>query len=615
VELFEGGEQHGEDYSLRVEQKQFTLPMATIKEASGSQKDQINPEDVPAIGATAIIPASAQLKTDDLITVTVEGKTTYTATHTVLASEADKELAAILVDKSFISDNLDDSIALSYTVKRKTGGTDGPSVPAVYDVRRVIAPGTLKIMGARYNRSTYRASSSSRLLSAFNATTGQPIQAQWKYPADTQWTTATTLRDTQPQEPLLVRTADDQLTLNPANIIGNGADTTITGTAAFIAHRDVRDVVGWGNAVHGANIPPAIITMDDIVEVSCTGSAYAARRVNTAVVAWGTAATGGVTPPDPLGFAQVVGNSAAFVGIKTNGSVVAWGTDAAGATVPAPIAALTDVKEVIPTGQAFAALRTNGAVEAWGLAANGGTVPADIGGFTDIKSVIGSYGAFAAHRANGRIVGWGHATYGGTVPATIASLTDVIELSCANAQAFAARRATGQVVAWGTASYGGIVDPLIASLTDIVEVVSNWRAFAALRSNGRVVAWGTAADGGTVPDEIAGLNDIVQLCGSSTAFAALRKNGTVVAWGGATVGGNTASVVDQLTNVLAIYDNTHGFCALTSDGHVVTWGHPAGGGDSSAVQDRLDGKVSYLATPASRGLALTASRRSVSSDS
>ncbi|WP_454834113.1 hypothetical protein [Pseudomonas lini] len=609
VALFEGGEAPGEDYSLRVEQQQFKLPVATLKEASGAQKDQINPDDVFPAGATVVIPASAQLKTDDEITVTVEGNTTVTYSHTVLSSQADEELAVIKVVHTFIADNLDDSIALSYKVKRKAGDTDGPSYPTVYDVRKVVSPGKLKVMGARFNRSTYRASSASRVLSAFDANTGQPIQAQWKYPADTQWTTASTWRDSRSDQPLQVRTADDQVTLNPANIIGNGIDTTVTGLAAFVAHRDVGDVVGWGNDAYGAAIPSTIITMDDIVEVSCTRSAYAARRANSAVVVWGTATEGGsMTGVSPLDFRQVVANGTAFAGLKNNNQVVGWGGLADGGEVPADIGELTDIDRVVGAGQAFAAIRASGHVVGWGLGTNGGVVPDDIAGLSDIKALIGSFGAFAAHRGNGRIVAWGNNTYGAEVPAVIAAMTDIIELSCANAQAFAARRETGQVVAWGTAEYGGTIDPLIEGLTDIEEVSSTWRAFAARRRNGHVVAWGRPAEGGLVPDDIAGLDDIVQVCGSSMAFAALRRNGTVVAWGDATVGGDTTPVVDQLTGVVALYDNTHGFTALTADGRVVTWGHAEGGGDSSAVQDRLRGKVSYHASPVTRGLALKADR-------
>ncbi|WP_433589507.1 hypothetical protein [Pseudomonas koreensis] len=613
VELFEGGTSTGEDYTLRVEAAPgVKLPVATFREASGPQKDQINPHDVYPLGATVIIAASAALKSGDQVHIKVEGNTTFIESHTVLEDQEDNELAVGRVNHAFIVENLDRSLSLTYTVTRKAGGTDGPSDPTVYDVREVIGAGLLKVMGARFNRSTYRSSGASHVLSAFNATSGQPLQAQWKYPDDSHWTTASTWYDTHPEQPLQVRTTDDALTLNPANIFGNGNDQTLTGQSAYVAHRNVGDVVGWGLAAYGAAIPSTIITMDDIVEVSCTRSAFAARRANSAVVVWGTAAEGGsMAGIAPLGFKQVVGNSVAFAGLKLTGQVVAWGDAANGGTVPDPVSALSDITQVVSAGQAFAALRATGHVVAWGLETNGGSVPGEIAGLTDIKTLIGSFGAFAAHRANGRIVGWGNATYGGDVPAAIAVLTDIIELSCANAQAFVARRATGQVVAWGTPEYGGTIDPLIEGLTDIVEVSSTWRAFAARRGNGRVVAWGRPAEGGSVPGPIATLDDIVQVCGSSQAFAALRKNGTVVAWGDVTVGGDTTPVADQLINVVTLYSNTTGFTALTSDGRVVTWGVAGGGGDSSTVQELLRGKVSYLATAATRGLALKASRRAM----
>lgn len=591
------------------EAQEFKLPVATFKEATGAGNDQLNPDDVFPLGATVVIAQTALLKTDDDITVAVQGINITTYSHRVLSTEADEELTAIKVPHSVIADNEGLSINLSYSIKRAAGGTDGPADPSVYDVRKVIGSGNLKVMGARSCRSNYRASRSSHVLSAFNKTTGQPVQAQWKYPGDSDWTTAAIWRDSKPQEPLQVRTSDDQFTLNPANIIGNGIDESDIGFAAFVAHRDVGDVVAWGQDNAGAKIPANIITMDDIVEVSCTRSAYAARREHGEVVAWGTAVAGGsMTGVAPLDFVEVVGSSAAFAGIKTTGQVVAWGSASSGGTVPAPIGELNDVVKIVATASAFTAQRATGHVRAWGSAANGGTVPEDIAEFTDIKTIIGSQHAFAAHRANGRIVAWGSATHGGVVPDDIAAMTDIIELCCANGQAFTARRAMGQVIAWGNATSGGTIDPLIGGLTDIVDVSANIRAFAARRGNGRVVAWGYPLEGGMVPDDIAGLDDIVQVCGSIRAFAALRKNGTVVAWGDTTVGGDTSTVVDQLTDVQALYSNTHGFTALTSDGRVVTWGHALGGGDSSAVQDRLRGKVSYLANPVSRGLALKASR-------
>lgn len=154
VELFKGGKAEAEDYELRVESQAFKLPVATFKESTGAQKDQLNPDDVYPNGATVIIEATSQLKTDDVVTVTVVGKTTTEYPHTVLSTEQDKELSSIKVLHAVIEANIDASISLSYTVKRKAGGTDGPSDSTVYDLRKVIGSGTLKVMGARYNRST-----------------------------------------------------------------------------------------------------------------------------------------------------------------------------------------------------------------------------------------------------------------------------------------------------------------------------------------------------------------------------------------------------------------------------------------------------------------------------
>ncbi|MBV6752189.1 hypothetical protein KV580_17870 [Pseudomonas chlororaphis] len=609
VVYFEGGDADSEEYNLRVVQQQAPrLPVPVIVEAHGT--DILDPADA-LNGATVRIGTEARLKVGDAVTLYWTGRPgDGTVTKPLVPVTANDRVLDIPIDYRTVIANDGYSVVLEYTVKRANGDTEGPSPFAEYDVRSQIGSGTLKVMGARGIRGGYRASNSSRLISAFNSSTGQPLRAEWQYQGDEGWTAGTTWHDSHPEKLLRVRSSDDLVTLNSGNIIGNGIDTTVTGDAAFVAHRDVGDVVGWGKSTYGAAIPPTIITMDDIVEVSCTRSAYAGRRTNGHVVVWGMSAEGGLmTGVSPLDFVEVVGNGVAFAGIKVDGTVKAWGVAAKGGTVPAPIDGYRDIKHVVAAGEAFAALHGTGYIATWGTKTLGGELPDVLAGLNDFVEIIGSFGAFAAWRSNKRLVAWGSATYGGVVPDNIAAMTNIIELSCANAQAFVARRETGHVVAWGTANYGGTVPDLIAGLDDIVTVCSTWQSFAAIRDNGHVVAWGgTAATGGVVPDVIAGLNDIVQVAGSSKAFAALRKNGTVVAWGDATVGGDTAPVVGQLTNVQAIYENTHGFTALTSDGRVVTWGHPAGGGDSSGVQDSLEGEVSYLATPGSRGRALSATR-------
>lgn len=562
-------------------------------------------------GAHVTIGAEAQLKPEDEVTLDWAGQAGDGSVSPVKKATVAGEMKFDIAYATVAANN-GHSVTLHYAVKRADGTTEGPSPDAVYDIKSTVGAGLLKIMGARFNRGSYRASATPRRISAFNSTTGAVLSAQWQYEGDGDvWTQGTSFRDTHPELVLRVRTSDDLVALNPANIIGSGNDTTVVGDAAVVAHRDTGDVVGWGNPANGAQIPPTVITMDDIVEVTCTRSAYAARRQNGYVVVWGLAAEGGslavpVPGLSPADFTHIAGNSMAFAGIKTAGNLVAWGAVHSGGAIPAEISVLTDISHIVGGGTAFAAIRRTGEVVAWGGPGLAGTVPPDIATLTDIIEVSGNFTAFAAMRENGRVVAWGNAADGGEVPASIAALTDIAELGCSTARAFSLIRKNGQVMTWGDATQGGVVPEDIVSLTDIIEVSASWQAFAARRGNGHVVAWGPATHGGVVPQDIAVLNDIVQVVGNAKAFAALRRNGTVVAWGDATLGGDTGSVIAELHDVRAIYANSQCFVALTSDGRMVTWGNAAGGGDSSAVQSLVRGNLSYQATPASRGRALKA---------
>ncbi|MCI0994505.1 hypothetical protein FGE05_26645 [Pseudomonas sp. ICMP22404] len=586
VEHLAGGDnEHSEDFGLRI--AKLPLPMPIIVQAKG---DQLNPEDLSS-GATLRIAPEAWLKSADVVQVTLAGAAgtgSTVLTHSVLPSEAGGALY-IDIPYTVISANEGRSIVLTYTVN---GGEPGPE--ARYEVKRDIGSGEIRVMGARYNRGLYRCSGCSRRLSAFQTSTGRPVLVQWQYEGDDGWVAGTTFQDRDSSRPLHVRSTDYQVTLNPGNIFGSGLDGVLTGDAAFIARRDIGDLVGWGNDAEGAKIPATIISMDDIAEVSATMGAYAARRVNGNVVTWGMTTHGATMGGVPrTGFTQVVGNGAAFAGIRDGGQLAAWGDAASGGLLPEPVEECSDIVKVCGGSLAFAALRSTGQVLAWGAVANGGELGEDIGQLDDVEEVIGNYAAFAALRGNHRLVAWGGAEQGGTLPQEIAYRDDVIELSCATAQAFVARCASGHVIAWGAATHGGVLPELIQDLDDIIEVTSNWQSFVARRKNGHVVAWGTVETGGEVSDEIARMNDIVQVTGSSKAFAALRNDGSVVAWGDVTVGGDVGPVAGVLVNVRAIYGNSHGFTALTADGRMVTWGHAAGGGDSEAVQSLLQGRVSY----------------------
>ncbi|WP_232490573.1 RCC1 domain-containing protein [Burkholderia ubonensis] len=598
-ELLRGGQLIGTSDALEFAIRQSALPLPVITQANGQTLD---PDDVPAGGATVMLAASALFKRNDQILLTwagAPGGGSGTYPHTVSAAE-DGSIVNITVPKSVVEANNGGTVTLTYSVTRAAGGPPEYSDPNIYDVRRELGSGDLLVMGARYNGSIYRASGAAQYLRALNRTTRADLLAEWRYEDEPTWTTGVSLKDTRPWVALRVRSQTHQVTINAANIVGSGADSVgTTGVAAVVALLARKNVIGWGDSAYGGNVPPTIITYTDVEEVSSTQSAFAVRRTNGRVAVWGNTEQGGAIPDGGGSIVDAVriqGNGSAFVAVRGNGYLTAWGTAVAGGTLSTEAQGLADVAFVATSGTAFCALRRNRQVVAWGTAASGGTVPGDIKALTDISDVRGNYTAFVALRANSTVVAWGTAADGGTVPDVIAARTDIIELASASARAFAVRTQGGQVLAWGNANYGGTVPGDIAALTDIEEVTATWGAFCARRGNGSVVAWGDTARGGTVPADIAVLTDIVQVVGTGAAFAALRRNGTVVTWGQATAGGDSSSVVGQLVNIHAVYSNSQAFIALKAAGGVVTWGIAASGGDSSSVRTILDANLFYQAT-------------------
>ncbi|UZE25240.1 hypothetical protein LOY67_07490 [Pseudomonas sp. B21-056] len=592
---------------------QAPLP-PTIDEAPDGQLDPANTPN----GATVRIPAEVNLLGGDrgeVRWVGLPGAGSINVPFTISSSEAGQS-KPVVVPQSVVLANVDRTITLDYTLRRQ-GGSPVPSQPAVYDVRRQVGSGQLLVMGARgtSNSLHWTTVGSSRLLTALNAVTQQPLEALWRYEGDSgDPIRSAVFHDKQPWRLLHVSTSEDEVRVNPANLFGCGnfkIHDPSQPWGAFIARRNQGNLIGWGVPGHGGAVPSTIATLTDIVGVAHAAYAFAAWRANGRVVAWGWEERGGVVPAaigNLTDIVEVVGTGHAFAALRATGHLVAWGDAIAGGVIPADIAQLDDFEEVAASAHAFAARRANGTVVAWGRADLGGAVPSDIASLTDIVELSNAYYVFAARRANGSVVAWGtEPNAGGTVPAAIATLTDIVEVVGAST-ALAARRSNGSVVAWGNANSGGAIPAPIATLNDIIQVVSTSGSFAALRASGHVVTWGSSDHGAPVPATIGVFDDIVQIAATAAAFAALRRNGTVVAWGNETWGGVVN--VNDLTNVRALYANSQAFVALTSDGRVVTWGLADAGGNSDSVQGQLRGQISYYATPASRGAALKRQARS-----
>ena len=583
--------------TITISVQRSLLPLPEILEAEG---DQLNPDDVLQ-DATVRIGAAAQLKDHDIVNVIVAGRapgSSITITYTVPTGGAGQPVQ-VKIPYAVINASTGTDFDLAYEIQRAAGGAVEPSGTVTYHVNREVGSGPLRVMGARFNGNTYRASSAPRMISVYHDVTLLPMLAEWRYEDEDQWTARFHWFDNKPWLKLYVRSDIQTIELRPCNIVGTGLDTTANGSAAFACMRDeVRvgvedevDMRAWGNPAFGGKLSPTQITIKNVVEITASSNGCVARLRDGYATRWDAAPALDVTS----GFTQIRCNALAFVGRLSDGSLHAWGPATHGVPVTDAVKAHKDYVEVIGAASAFAARRASGHVVAWGDQAMGGKMKEGQETFGNIKQVVGNYGAFAALRDAGgskTVIAWGHDSYGGNAE-KVAGLTNVKALGGATAQAFSVLLDDGGLQAWGAASHGGNPDTDITAIKDYVEITCTWHAMCARRANGHVVAWGNAQNGGDVGEDIPKLSDIVSVVGSAWSFAALRRNGEVVAWGAPATGGDTSAVASELVNVRAIYANSHGFTALTSDGRVVSWGVAAGGGDNSSVVADLTGKLTY----------------------
>ncbi|WP_163941622.1 hypothetical protein [Pseudomonas brassicae] len=218
---FAGNEQSSGTVKLRVQK--VPLPLPVFVEATAGQ--QLNPDDVVR-GATVLIDAVAHFKRGDKVTVSVESPVSsgnFSQVITIAAGDEEKALR-VTVPYNAINASNRQSITLKFAVERVSGVPVENSPVNTYLVNRVIGSGLITVCGARYGASTYRCSSTSRIISAFNRQTLQPMLVEWRYKGDVAWTAGTTWFDRQPWRALRVRSQSDEVELNPANIIGNGVD-------------------------------------------------------------------------------------------------------------------------------------------------------------------------------------------------------------------------------------------------------------------------------------------------------------------------------------------------------------------------------------------------------
>ena len=453
----------------------------------------------------------------------------------------------------------------------------------------------------RGSRSNYKASgqlSHGRLV-ALDAVTLQPVNVNWQYDNGIAGGVGSDFLDTQPQETLIVTLPGNiSLSLNPANILGNGEWTDIsTSAGAFVARLNDETCVGWGVSSYGGMTPDLTLNFN-IASFSATFYAFTALRKNQSIFAWGLPTEGGEIPSGLLSLSnvnEVRGSRGTFALRCSSYPYIqswGWGTeggDEINMSVPSYIAAMNNINKIIANDNAFVVINTSGQVYAWGDADAGGETSPTVSTLYSVTDCCASRLAFSVI-SNGKIYSWGDADYGG-LDGTVSGINDALRM-VSTESAFVAMRANGGIVCWGNEEYGNSLPAQYLSRTDIVDVKASYGAFCALCRDGSVFSWGNSNYGGDSSSVSSQLKNIVALSATSGSFAALTDRGNVVVWGDASTGGNNTAVSSELYDICAIYSNSHAFTALREDNHVVSWGDPNSGPGN--IPSILQGNISYL---------------------
>ncbi|WPO96756.1 hypothetical protein [Pseudescherichia sp.] len=332
--------------------------------------------------------------------------------------------------------------------------------------------------------------------------------------------------------------------------------TAISATLhAFAACNQSGELFAWGEPSKGGSLPSMLANRSGWNMLAASGGMFVARNVNSPyIAAWGDNTYGQLNVPlavSTLGdVVQIQCNDYACAVLNARGQVYGWGSENYGGNVPSHIAQLTDIVEISASASAFCARRRNGAVVAWGQGSYGGNVPAHIASLTNIASVYGCYSGFCALQTSGTVVSWGSPAI-----APAPALSNVVHVQ-GTEYAFCALQSSGSVYAWGDSAAGGALPAEIAQLTDVVALSATATAFAVLRKNGAVNSWGDSAAGGDSAAAISALASGVKgVYSGGSVFIAIKDDSTLVAWGNSADGGSTGAIPTELQGAVSYFSS------------------------------------------------------------
>lgn len=304
------------------------------------------------------------------------------------------------------------------------------------------------------------------------------------------------------------RTSDDPIpeniaALNDVSVVKAPTTWDTPPYRAFLALRENKQIVQWGDEEWPWPMPEHIAEMKDIVAIEATKGAFAAIKENGHIVAWGDPNMGGQLPDHLNAISdarRIFGNDNCFVVLHESGKVSAWGHSQSGGEIPADIAALSDIIKIYPYIGGFMALRANNTLVEWGK--DGNSIPPEIASRSDFVDVqVSNCHSAVVLLPDSKVVSWGWLDNPYFIQQP-KDLSDVL-LICVAPKCVATIKKDGTVIAWGHPEMGGDTSPVANELYDIRAIYTSTYGFCALRDDGKVIFWGRdQSDMSTVPPEL-----------------------------------------------------------------------------------------------------------------
>lgn len=301
---------------------------------------------------------------------------------------------------------------------------------------------------------------------------------------------------------------------------------------------------GWnlfgqlGNDFGNSNVPVAVLSLDNIIDLSAGVDHSVALKADQTVWCWGSNINGelgnGMTdgsniPVQVTDLTDItaISSNVHNLALHEDGTVSSWGLNTFGelgngsaggiSNLPVPVSELTEITNIGCGYYHSLAIKSDSTVWGWGYRGGGClgtgatvneiTIPIQVNGLSQIVKVAGGNGFTLAIKNDGTVWSLGGNFEGelgngsntnSDIPVQVSGLTNVVDVAAGVYHSLAIKN-DGTVWSWGFNLYGQLgnlsnadsnIPVQVSGLTDVVEVAAGYAHSMALKSDGTLWTWG-----------------------------------------------------------------------------------------------------------------------------